>query len=190
MKKSLTICAVCLVLMTGSQGRANIAVIASESLADLEVVDDPFSGLGPDFPGAAGVLSQSQGSLNWEPFPTYSGDKVVYDDPFPGIGTIGIDAVGPSWMAAGGYVAGNTDVTFSAYASDSSAPATGSGTGLSPNIFLSVSDPNFAYAEFTDSGNAYAVDDFANELIPPLGAILLCGVGAGLIGWLRRRTTL
>ena len=199
MKKSPTICAVCLVLMTGSQGRANIAIIASESLTDLEVVDDRFSGLGADFHRAAGVLSQSPGSLNRLPFPPYSGDKVIYDDPFPGIGTIGIDAVGPSWMAAGGYVTGNTDVTLTAYASDGSALATGStgranyigsGMGLSPNIFLSVSDANIAYAEFTDTWNAYTADDFTDELIPPLSAILLCGIGAGLIGWLRRRTTL
>jgi hypothetical protein len=182
--------------MYASPGLASPTVIDFESLAELEIVDNQFLGLGADFNGSTSVLS-SGGLLN-PLFPPYSGDKVIYDDPSLGIGIIRIDAVGPLWCMAGGYVTGNSNVTLTAYASDSSVLGTdstgganyiGAGTGLLPNIFLSVSAPNIAYVEFSDGGNSYTVDNFTFQ-IPAPGAILLGSLGICLVGWLRRRRTL
>ena len=197
MNRLIVICVVGLVLMNAGQAAANITIIDFESLADHEVVDDQFLGLGADFNGATSVLRLGS-SLNPN-FPPYSGANVIFDDPALGSGTVRIDAAGLPWSMAGGYVTGNTNVTLTAYASDSSVLGTastgaanhvGAGTGLLPNIFLSVSATNISYVEFTDTGNTYTVDDFTFRPIPAPGAILLGGIGVGLVGWLRRRRTL
>jgi hypothetical protein len=183
--------------MYASPGLASPTVIDFESLAEFEIVDDQFLSEGADFNGNSSVLSLSGGSLN-PLFPPYSGDKVIYDDPYLGCGIIRIDAVGPVWNMVGGYVTGNSNVTLTAYASDSSvlgtdstggANYTGAGTGLLPNIFLSVRAANIAYVEFSNSGNSFTVDNFTFQ-IPAPGAILLGSLGIGLVGWLRRRRTL
>jgi len=196
MKKLLIIFVACFALMNAGQAMASITIIDFETLGNYEVVDDQFTGLGADFNGSASVLSAAGLSLN-PIFPPHSGDKVIYDDPYLGSGIVRVDAVGPLWTMAGGYVTGNTNVTLTAYASDSSVLGTDStgganyiGAGLPPNIFLSVSAPGIAYVEFSDTGNTYVVDDFTFEVIPAPGAILLGGIGIGLVGWLRRRRTL
>jgi hypothetical protein len=198
MKKITIIFALCLALAGANTARAAPTIVIDfESLADYEVVDDQFLALGADFGGTASIL-QAGASLN-SAYPPNSGINVIYDDPYLGTGIIRVDAVGSPWAMAGGYVTGNTDVTLTAYASDGTvlgsastggANYIGAGTGLLPNIFLSVAVPGIAYVEFNDSGNTYTVDDFTFEAIPAPGAILLGGIGIGLVGWLRRRRTL
>jgi hypothetical protein len=198
MKKLTIIFALCLALAGANTViAAPTIVIDFESLADLAVVDNQFLALGADFGGTASVL-RAGSSLN-PSFPPKSGSNVIYDDPYLGSGIIRVDAVGSLWAMAGGYVTGNRNVTLTAYSSGGSVLGTaltgganfiGSGTGLLPNIFLSVTAPNIAYVEFSDSGNTYVVDDFTLQAIPAPGAILLGGIGIGLVGWLRRRRTL
>lgn len=196
MKKLIMICTI-IIGVAGLASAAPTIVIDFESLANLEIVDDQFLALGADF-GATTSILQAGTSLN-PLYPPYSGVNVIFDDPALGTGIIRIDAVGPLWAMAGGYVTGNTDVTMTAYsiggtvlgsASTGGANFVGAGTGLLPNILLSVAVPGIAYVEFSDSGNMYVVDDFTHQAIPAPGAILLGGIGMSLVGWLRRRRTL
>ena len=198
MKKLTLIFALCLALAGANTViAAPTIVIDFESLADLAVVDNQFLALGADFGATASVL-RAGSSLN-PIFPPKSGSNVIFDNPQLGSGIIRVDAVGSLWAMAGGYATGNTDVTLTAYSAGGSVLGTastgganyiGSGTGLLPNIFLSVTAPNIAYVEFSDTGNTYTVDDFTLQAIPAPGAILLGGIGIGLVGWLRRRRTL
>ena len=194
MKKLITICAI-LISVAGLAGAAPTIVIDFESLTDYEVVDDQYLALGADFGGTATILTAGV-SLN-PIFPPYSGSNVITDDPLLGI--VRIDAVGSPWSMIGGYVTGNTNITLTAYAADSSVLGTvstgganyiGAGTGLLPNIFLSVTAPGIAYAVFSDSGYSFTVDDLSLQAIPAPGAILLGSIGMGVVSWLRRRRTL
>jgi hypothetical protein len=196
MKKLLMMCAI-IIGVVGLANAAPTVVIDFESLAELDVVDDQFLALGADFGGTTSIVSA--GSLLSPLYPPNSGSNVIYDDPQLGSGIIRVDAVGLPWAMAGGYVTGNTDVTLTAYASDSSVLGTastgganyiGAPTALLPNIFLSVTASGIAYVEFSDSGNTYVVDDFTLQAIPAPGAILLSSIGLGVVSWLRRRRTL
>jgi len=102
---------------------------------------------------------------------------------------IRIDAVGPEWLMAGGYVTGTDSVTLTAYNSSDillgavstiGANTVGYGT---PNIFLNVSAPNIAYVEFSIlSGNTFTVDDFTFNPVPIPAAVLLGMLGLGVAG--------
>lgn len=198
---------------------AGKTVIDFESLAETNVVDNQFLGLGADFNGTATTLTV--GSLLNPDYPPNSGSNVIYDDNQFGTGIIRVDAVGTFWGMAGAYATRNANVTLTAYASDSSVMGTASTgdrnyigvpSGPLPNIFLSVTAPDIAYVEFSHSGipdlpaylnpprlgfrefgeigNSFTVDDFTFQTIPAPGAILLGGIGVGVVSWLRRRRTL
>jgi hypothetical protein len=180
--------------MSACQSAANVTVVDFDSVAGIGVVDHQFSGPGVDFNGTATALS----GYEWLDFPQYSGDIVVYET-LGGGGTMRVNTAGLPWMMAGGYVTANENVTLTAYdsfsfvlgtVSTSWADDVGSGKGWIPNMSLSVSVANIAYAEFTDSGNTYTVEDFAFQPIPAPRAVLLGSIGVGLIGWLRRCRTL
>jgi hypothetical protein len=186
------ICAAAVLITAAGSGRADITVIDFESLGDLVVVDDQFVALGADFNGDATVLSKSTGSLNWTLFPPFSGDKVIYDT-YGGPGFIRVDAVGAEWTMVGAYVTGNANIIMTAY--DSGGNALGSeqtgganyvGVGT-PNMFLSVSASDIAYAVFGDSGNTFTIDDFSFTPVPVPGAVLLGVLGLGAAGLKLRR---
>jgi len=70
----------------------------------------------------------------------------------------------------------------------------GAGTGLPPNIFLSLSNFDITRAVFTDTGNSFTLDNFTFTPVPgPVGGaglpglILACGV---LLALARRRRQL
>ena len=154
--------------------KANAVVIDFESLQDQEIIDDQFLDLGVDFNGFASVLSSSTGSLNSDSFPPFSGNKVAFDDPDLTPGILRIDAVGREWSMVGAYVTGNRRVTLSTYdangfplgtiaTSGANSVISGADTGLSPNIFLSLSMNDIAYAIFSHNGNTYTIDNFTFE---------------------------
>lgn len=157
------------------------AVIDFDSLSDGEIVDDQFLSLGADFNGTASIL-QLGTSLS-SAFPPVSLPNVIYDDPSLSSGTIRIDAIGDLWSSVGGFVTGNTNVTLTAYNASNSILGTaltgganfvGAGTGLLPNIFLSITSPDIAYVTFEDSGNTYTVDNFTftNQSVPEPSTML------------------
>lgn len=171
-------------------------VINFDSLSDGEIVDDQFVGLGVDFNGLASILDINT-SLN-PPFPPQSGTNVIYDDPNLSSGTIQANAIGDFWSSAGAYVTGNTNVTLTAYdignnilGTDSTGGSNfvGAGTGLLPNIFLSVTANDIAYVTFSDSGNTYTVDDFTfvSSAIPEPLTILGVGTASAFGTFFKRK---
>ncbi|MBX9258462.1 hypothetical protein H1Q63_31870 [Desmonostoc muscorum CCALA 125] len=183
--KNLSITLAGLSLMTigtalASAPAALAAVIDFDSLSDFEIVDDQFLSLGADFNGTASIL-QLGSTLNPD-FPPVSGNNIIYDNPSLGSGIIRIDAVDSFWSSVGGFVTGNTNVTLTAYnasnsilgtASTGGANYNGAGTGLLPNIFLSITSPDISYVTFQDSGNTYTIDNFTFTKSVPEPSVML-----------------
>lgn len=188
MRRLITICALAVLILAVGSAQADMTVIDFEDLAAWTIVDDQYLGLGADFNGDAtiGVQGVNLSSI----YPPHSGTTVAVDNP-GGDGTIRVDSVGLEWLMAGGYVTGMLDVTLTAYDSGGNILGTdntgganyiGAGTGLPPNIFLSVSGANIAYVEFTDGGNTYTLDDFSFEPVPVPAAVLLGILGLSVAG--------
>ncbi|MBW4677658.1 MAG: hypothetical protein KME52_27765 [Desmonostoc geniculatum HA4340-LM1] len=183
--KNLSMTVAGLSLMTigtalASAPAALAAVIDFDSLSDFEIVDNQFLSLGADFNGTASIL-QLGSSLNAQ-FPPVSGNNVIYDNPSLGSGIIRIDAIDSFWSSVGGFVTGNTNVTLTAYnasnsilgtASTGGANFDGAGTGLLPNIFLSITSPDISYVTFEDSGNTYTIDNFTFTKSVPEPSVML-----------------
>src|SRR5262249_30051483 len=163
------------------------------NLPDFTVVTNQFPGV--SFTGAQVLTNGS--SLNSQFFPPVSDSKVVYDfqngtitATFTPTPTGGINSVGA-------FVTGNTSITESVFrgstllgsTSTGAANFVGAGTGLPPNIFLSISNFGITKAVFTNnlgSGNTFTLDDFtftrstiAHD--PPV-AVPAPTIGAGLPG--------
>jgi hypothetical protein len=126
-------------------------------------------------------------------YPPHSGNAVLVSDSMP---YIRVDFVDSTANYVEMWYTTTTTSTFYLEAYDSSDNLLASSTGQynkGTNSFISVSADNIAYVKLHDSGNYFTIDDFGYEtgaVIPAPGAILLSGIGIGIVGWLRRRGTL
>lgn len=172
--KNLSIAVAGAILLTLGVGRGGqAAVITFDSLSTGETVDHQFLDLGVDFNATATILTAGNG-LN-PVYPAFSPNNVVYNFP---TSDIRIDSVGSLWQNVGAYITGTESITLTAYGSDNTILGTAStggsnylnaGSGLLPNIFLSIFAPNIAYVKFSDTngeiGNSFTLDNFTFEKI-------------------------
>jgi len=180
--KGLTIlCAASVLILAAGSAHADMTVIDFDSLDSGTYVDEQFSGA--DFNNNAIIL----GSLT-PPYIPNSGDKVIWNfwnD--PGY-DIRIDADGPKWLMAGGYVTGSENVTLTAYDSQGSVgtDSTGGDNRNNPNMFLSISAANIEYVIFKldslESYHIFTVDDLTFNPVPGPAAVLLGMLGLSIAG--------
>jgi hypothetical protein len=168
-------------------------VITFDNLPDRTIVTNQFPGV--SFTGAQVLTAGVDLNPN---FPPVSNPNVVFD--FLN-GTITATFTTPV-TSVGAFVTGNTSITETIFrgatmlgsVSTGGANFIGAGTGLPPNIFLSISDFDITRAVFTDTGNSFTLDNFTFTPVPgPIvgaglpGLILACGA---LVALARRRRQL
>jgi hypothetical protein len=149
-------------------------VITFDDLPELTIVTNQFPGV--SFTGAQVLTAGS----NLNPvFPPVSNPNVVGDLN----GTITATFTTPV-TSVGAFVTGATSITETVFSgatmlgsvSTGGANFIGAGTGLPPNIFLSISNFGISSAVFTAIPNSFTLDNFT--FIPVPGPV----VGAGLPG--------
>ncbi|MCH7558894.1 MAG: hypothetical protein IIB56_15785 [Planctomycetes bacterium] len=132
-----------------------------------------YSGSPQSQPNFVGTGSHENGGMNWG-----------WD------GTIQIDLARPASMVGIG-IRNNLGgpETFSVYDStgsllESYQVAAGS------NVYPVITRGSYDISRLVITGDFFGIDDLQFNAIPAPGAILLGSIGAGLVGWLRRRRTI
>jgi len=95
-------------------------------------------------------------------------------------------------FGVGGWFAATTDTTIN-FEIDGQVVTMPTIFAGESHIFLGITETDpagFSSVAFTTPGGNWGADDFTFAVIPAPGAILLGGIGIGLVGWLRRRRTL
>ncbi len=187
MRRLITFCAATVLILAAGNAHADM-IIDFESLALNTTVTNQFSGIGANFNGHATIIGSS--SL----FPSYSGDKVIFNS--SGY-EIKVDAVGPEpeWLMAGGYVTGAENVTLRAYDSSDTELVSASTGGVNtvghgtPNKLLRVYAPNIDYVIFRpdSTSSTFTVDNFTFNPVPVPAAVLLGVLGLSVAGMKLRR---
>jgi len=139
----------------------------------------------------AGTLFARYG-FSLQSLPNYVGTGSYDNGGAPGgwDGTIQIDLALPASMVGIGIAnsEGGSE-TLSVYDSvgsplESHTVATGS------NVYAVITRGTYDISRLVITGDLFAIDDLQFNAIPAPGAILLGSIGAGLVGWLRRRSTI
>ena len=187
MKKLIMICAIVL-------GVAGLVSAAPTTVLNFdELVDGSFNH----------PLPVGYAGLNWDPeWFWWSWDQPPYTPSSPDTriathnygGWIDFSPLGTPVIFQGAYFSGLEEATiyFEGYlggnlvGTSSTLVPSSTPTFLAANFGGPVDYVNVVCAEY----NQFAMDDVTYEAIPAPGAILLGGIGVGVVGWLRRRRTL
>ena len=111
---------------------------------------------------------------------------------FDSVGDPDIISATTPFVGVGGWFA-TTDATGLVVDIDGQyVGAYGLGANSDHKFFGVVDTDGFSSVTFRSTAGHWGADDFtiATQTIPAPGAVLLGGIGAGLVGWLRRRRTL
>ena len=171
---------VCAVLLSCGRSAANVTIFGLQPAAELEPVDDQFRGLAADF-GLAAVAVSRYGSFDWPQRSRHLGDIMPSDAPAWADAPKADAACSPWQMARPlGEAPGNLALTTDDY----------SELLLPPNTFASAHAANIASIDSTYLPDVTALGDVVLEPALPFGAVVLAGLGAGMIGWSWRRRVL
>lgn len=189
MKKLLMICAI-LIGVAGLAGAAPTTLITFDEFPLGTVIDTEYAPLGVVFTAATynPPKISMNGAMPTQPIlrpdggpSTYRGDfwiqfttpavEVQFDSGYwDGLGTGVINVYGPYMNP----IASLTNTT----------------TGVNVTSISGMGPVGYIYFNSVADGAGADIDNLAFQPIPAPGAIVLGGIGIGLIGWLRRRRTL
>ena len=106
-------------------------------------------------------------------------------------GTIQIDLALPASMVGIG-IANNSGgpETLSVYDSVGTLLESPHTVTTGTNVYVVIASDAYDISRLVITGDYFAIDDLQFNAIPAPGAILLGSIGAGLVGWLKRRRTI